>query len=415
MKNFIFLVAFCFYLNAFAKEQTITYKIKTMSVYPVTIICKGNFNKGILSDGPVEFYTPTNTYGKRIILRGNYANSTFTGTIKCGEVVLECSGKIYNDKNQTILAKKSATGWTIRLQFTEIIGFDLPIVSISIEDQFFSQTHKTGSSIREEDLPWIKLRDYVYKKYADPDMRWPIQNATISFTNGNKYIGPISYRSDRSPKWKIESMQDRLFEIKYEWSNGDSFKGLAYHSNDRIDQIMPERGIVKYQDGSIDSLWINNYPSFFTAATTPTQLRDTIQAIEARQREEERLREIRKEEERKAAKLREEQQKQQEREKKIARKNELIRKYGQRYGEAIFNKEPKIGMTIEMVQDMHQKQGRMTRRISHGNEITILSYGGDYVSFWGISGITARFKYTFVNGRLTEFSSEDSQASIDWL
>ena len=64
---------------------------------------------------------------------------------------------------------------------------------------------------------------------------------------------------------------------------------------------------------------------------------------------------------------------------------------------------------------MHQKRGHMTRRISNGNEITVLSYGGDYVSLFGISGITASYRYTFVNGRLTDFTSTDAQASIDWL
>ena len=148
---------------------------------------------------------------------------------------------------------------------------------------------------------------------------------------------------------------------------------------------------------------------------SPSEMKESFENT-IREREEERLRKIREDEERKAAELRAKQRAQQEEEaKKIARRNELIRKYGQRYGEAIYNGEPKMGMTIEMVQDMHQKQGHMTRRISNGNEITVLSYGGDYVSLFGISGITASYRYTFVNGRLTEFTSTDAQASIDWL
>lgn len=388
MKKIFFLVALCFCMNALAKERTITYKIKTGKAFPTTIICKGNFNKGILSNGPVKFYSPSGDYGEFIILQGNYSNSTFTGTIKCGEVILKCSGNIYNDKNQTILAKTSATDWTIRLQFTEIIGFDLPIVSISIEDQFFSETHKTGSSIREEDLSWIKLRNYVYYKYADPNSLCPVQNVTISFTNGNKYIGPI-YRNNG--KWQIGRFRAKYniwgdpkpFEIKYWWPNRDYFEGQAYCFEDRIDHIIPTYGIVKYQDGSIDSSWairknLKDYSNLFTAETTPTQLRDKIRAIEAQQRKKElaaQQEQVRKNALRDEVRLRKQQTQQNEAEK---REQTLIQKYGAENGKILAAGKLELGMTKQMCQEVIDiKSYDIGKSIRSGHRVETWTFNKD--------------------------------------
>lgn len=357
MKNFIFLVALCFCLNTFAKERTVTYKIKT-NLYPV-LICKGNFNKGILSEGPVEFFS------KGIILRGNYANSAFTGTIKCGGVILKCTGEIYNDKSQCILAKSSANDWTIQLQFTEIIEFDLPVASALLKDHaFFSETIKNrrGAISSREDLSWTKLWDYVYNKYANPNRLCPIQNVTISFTNGNKYIGPIYRNND---KWQIGRFDAKYnicgnpkpFEIKYWWPNGDYFEGRAYRFEDREDQIIPTYGIVKYQDGSIDSSWAirknwDDYSKLFTIETTPTQLRCKIQNIEAQQREKELA--AQQEQARKNAIQKEEElRKQQAQQDEVAKREQiLIQKYGAKNGKLLAAGQLKLGMTKQMCQEI---------------------------------------------------------------
>ena len=92
-----------------------------------------------------------------------------------------------------------------------------------------------------------------------------------------------------------------------------------------------------------------------------------------------------------------------------------IRKFGQSYGTAVSNRKAKLGMTIEMVQAMHEDKGHIERHISKNKEITTLSYGGNYFSFLGISGIASKYEYTFVNGRLIEFTSTDGKSSIDWI
>ena len=95
----LFTLMLCFCLHTQAKERTVTYKIKA-GTSTATIICKGNFDKGILSDGPVKFYSPyiADNGGIRVILEGTYLNSVFTGTIKCREVTLKCTGEILEFK-----------------------------------------------------------------------------------------------------------------------------------------------------------------------------------------------------------------------------------------------------------------------------------------------------------------------------
>lgn len=69
-------------------------------------------------------------------------------------------------------------------------------------------------------------------------------------------------------------------------------------------------------------------------------------------------------------------------------------------------------MTIEMVQLMHNTKGHRSHLVLDGKEVLVLTYGGDYYSIFGISGVTAKTEYLFVNGRLVEYMAEDGQASI---
>ncbi len=80
-----------------------------------------------------------------------------------------------------------------------------------------------------------------------------------------------------------------------------------------------------------------------------------------------------------------------------------------KYGTAIYNGEPQIGMTIEMVQEMHGSKGNISNYIDGNKKITKLSYGGQFVSFLGVAAITKRTDYIFVNGRLTKYFSSDDR------
>ncbi len=79
-------------------------------------------------------------------------------------------------------------------------------------------------------------------------------------------------------------------------------------------------------------------------------------------------------------------------------KDYWTRRFGQDFGEAVFNRKAKLGMTVEMVQVIEESEGRMRRHVESGRETIILTYGGDYL-FGGVGK-----RYTFVNNRLTEFT-----------
>ena len=83
-------------------------------------------------------------------------------------------------------------------------------------------------------------------------------------------------------------------------------------------------------------------------------------------------------------------------------KDYWMRRFGQNFGEAVFNRKAKLGMTVEMVQVIENSEGRMSRHVESGREIIVLTYGGGYNNFFG--GFSKMRTYTFVNNRLTEYS-----------
>ncbi|WP_304379464.1 hypothetical protein [uncultured Parabacteroides sp.] len=83
-------------------------------------------------------------------------------------------------------------------------------------------------------------------------------------------------------------------------------------------------------------------------------------------------------------------------------KNYWTRRFGENFGEAVFNRKAKLGMTVEMVQVIEKSEGRMRRHVEQGRKIIVLTYGGDYNIFF--ENFSKRRTYRFVNNRLTEFT-----------
>lgn len=75
-----------------------------------------------------------------------------------------------------------------------------------------------------------------------------------------------------------------------------------------------------------------------------------------------------------------------------------INKYGYNIGLAIANKEPKLGMTIEMIEDMLGSPSRRQKYLSAHEEVITLVYNRSIFSF-------SETRYTFTNNKLTEISS----------
>ena len=193
-------------------------------------------------------------------------------------------------------------------------------------------------------------------------------NATIYFSNGNKYIGPVHYDDFH---WKIGkygcqeylsigsyNISKESFNIKYLWNNGDSFEGAALRFRNREDGIIPISGKMTYNNGVKDQTWelSSNHYKYFTFNKNPSQLKEELITIEVKQRakekawqqeQEERWQRIKARAD--SLKLADEKQKHQTEEQK---KQAFIRKYGQRYGSLIYHGKLELGMTQQMCQEV---------------------------------------------------------------
>ena len=121
---------------------------------------------------------------------------------------------------------------------------------------------------------------------------------------------------------------------------------------------------------------------------------------------------LKKQREKEAAELKEKLARQQRELEEQQKRRDLIRKYGYEYAQAIYDREPQVGMTIEMIQTMHNSKGKINRYVRSGKEITILSYGGEMVALFGVFGKEKEYEYTFVDGRLVEFSITEGGVSF---
>ena len=77
-------------------------------------------------------------------------------------------------------------------------------------------------------------------------------------------------------------------------------------------------------------------------------------------------------------------------------RNYCIRKFGQSYSTAVINRQVKLGMTVEMIQTIHESEGSIRRYISQNGEVITLTFS---------SGWLSGTEYTFINGRLREYTS----------
>lgn len=87
-------------------------------------------------------------------------------------------------------------------------------------------------------------------------------------------------------------------------------------------------------------------------------------------------------------------------------KDYYIQKFGYTHGTNVFNGNIKLGMTLEMVQAIHGK-GKVIRQTFGGKEIAILQYDGGVYSIFGAVISSDSMSFTFINGRLTDYGSQE--------
>lgn len=423
MKKILFLIisiALCNF-SAYAKHETITYKYTVGSgLFGLLteidsnnyMVIEGNFNKRTLTDGDVsiKLYHPSGNSSYYLEIKGKYEKGELIGTIKYEGCIFEVQGSISNNKNGSISTRCKPSEWRcdMRAKVIPIYREDDCKVSVTSPLAF-----ETSIKITERDLEYEyfltvwqrKLKEAINYIAEKEDQRF----TTLTFSDKLIYEGPVEMRQN-SGSIHIPYGKSPC-QVKLTWANGDTFEG--HLNGDR-----PYHGTIKYHDGQTFEYDCYEWNDFKFAkfkidnnglCVSPSEMKENFE-VTIRKREAARLRKIRMEEERKAAELR---AKQEEEAKKMARsKNELIRKYGQRYGEAIFNGEPKIGMTIEMIQTIHDSTGSISRYIKNGVEITKLSFGGGYFAMFGVAGREKKYEYTFVNGKLEEYYSEDGNINV---
>lgn len=433
------LLLFAIFLcsNAYSKEQTKTYTIKGKGGYPcATITCRGNFQNGILSDGPISL--SLSLQHEDIILEGIYRSDstyTFLGTYKeeYGPV-LGCYGTIYNDKESRSISKKSsAKEWEIDLQFYMFINNDPQIKAIT-ESQFQLSIKKEATesfwnyTIRNNE---IRKRDSIA--------------ATVYFPNGCRYIGPIYniYRRFFNDIWHIgDNFND--FNYQYIWPNGDYFIGKFKGAGDTTKEVNPliieaksrrsrvDSGCFHLVDGSTLDYYkdyLTQYKKLLTEQDgylNPSQL---LPVLKERKRKEEAEKQRKEQEEKlqreKERKLEQEARLKKEREQQAKaeqRRKLLIQKYGQKWGELLAQGKIELGMTKQMCQEVVNIEfynisrsnyyGRIVETWMYDQEKLRMSSGGAFLGMALLEGFANTFglqtptvvQYTylvFTDGKLT--------------
>lgn len=378
------------------------------SSYVIDITISGNFDKGELLTGPVniqfkktateENYLPLPLPlpiktkvgdSESINMVGNYdaISSKFTGTFELDNCPLFicCATLSNNEEKDKVLVKNiKKDKWLFYIEKLCLHKFEnkdeIENVRIIVEE---------GLSFSLNDM-FGMFRHVLISP-----------NFEVAFKNGNKLIGPYTRQFDIS----AEGVYD------YIWSNGDKYTGVISYKPNLTDynQIIPVRGGFTLTTGetiSNSSILFERYKQTVLedrslVNSTPMEIFEIVQKqIEAERLKKQREKEAAELKEKLARQQREYEKQQQEQEKR----HNLIRKYGYKYGQAIYDRDPQVGMTIEMIQTMHNGKGKMRRYVRFGKEITILSYGGESIFLLGVFGKEDEYEYTFVDGRLVEFS-----------
>ena len=382
------------------------------SSYVIDITISGNFDKGELLTGPVniqfkktateENYLPLPLRlpiktkvgdSESINMVGNYdaISSKFTGTFELDNCPLFicCATLSNNEEKDKVLVKNiKKDKWLFSIEKLCLHKFEnkdeIENVRIIVEE---------GLSFSLKDM-FGMFRHVLISP-----------NFEVAFKNGNKLIGPYTRQFDIS----AEGVYD------YIWSNGDKYTGVISYKPNLTDynQIIPVRGDFTLTTGetiSNSSILFERYKQTILedrslVNSTPMEIFEIVQ----KQIEAERLK---KQREKEAAELKEKLARQQRELEEQQKRRDLIRKYGYEYAQAIYDREPQVGMTIEMIQTMHNSKGKISRYVRSGKEITILSYGGEMVALFGVFGKEKEYEYTFVDGRLVEFSITEGGVSF---
>jgi hypothetical protein len=195
------------------------------------------------------------------------------------------------------------------------------------------------------------------------------QQVILTYGNGDVFNGSVKYVSDNNfshePSYKPK-------EGEYRYANGEIFIGKWGERNSWQREKIPIDGQMQFTDGSIENgNWLQKYnvrEETLSNANTLTEKHNL--AIRLYEAERQKL-----QEEKIAKQQAVERKRQAEERKKIAEQrlyNTLTNKYGNYWGELIYNREFTPGMTKKMVLEFtSQKIYKISKAIRNGNYIEI--------------------------------------------
>lgn len=378
---------------SYAQKQVVEYEPFLQAPY---MNIERVFEGKTLADGEVLMRM------NNITLEGTYSKGVFSGVMHYynnGNIIfsVNCDGPVSNTSNGTIA--KWRHNWKFDLTTTVVAAFknkydktpatgslEIDTAPIKVESSDFN----CGNFVSELESQLLGImRDVREGRYC----------GTITFADGFKYEGGLVCDKNSLSLYPLTG-------AKLIWANGDIFQGKLdnYNYSKSVYEgydIVPKDGKITTHKGKVYYFDKYTYPSdMFVLAENHLPISPSAWE----EKREERLeRKRQQEEEKRRQKQYEEDAKRwQKQHEEDVRKQELIGKYGRKYGESIFNKEPMLGMTIEMIQEIHGSKGDVSKYLNYKDEeMTTISYGGVYYLF----GWTTYYKYTFKNNRLIEWET----------
>ncbi len=314
-----------------------TYFLKDgISYLESTIKQKDNWSSGEIYINGI--FKISNTYDdKGLTIKPSEAKELSIKT----EDIIKCSG-FYDDNKYPITLSKNSNNndYDYKIEFDDrtleasLTADYLKKTFFPTVDNLFTETKSSFNQYRVS----LKFDDYINNS----------KNVKLIYENGDVFVG------------KVETNDDKYIakEGEYVFFNGETFIGKL----DRYSKIWTD-GEWKFNDGSTENGdWLKKHnvtSDALSSAETMTEKHDLAIQLYEEQQQKLQAEKIAKQEAEEKKRIAEQQ-----------RKNTLIKKYGDYWGELVFRKEFTPGMTKEMVLEFtSDKYYKISRSIHNGMTI----------------------------------------------
>lgn len=336
--------------------------IRKIVRYKDGTIIEGMVEKKFFTDGPMRIYS---MFGEPVEWEGEYQalGSVLVGTLKSGnDFRVECRGKITSYADGVKIGNRTFSG------VDKCISVSKRDVRWKLSDfRFIRMTDLSCPDIREVLFggEYVYIEDFaesLIKKLSRVCYNGYEGKATVSFKNGNSYVGTVGISKTR--KLTFDSGQGSY--IDFSWANGDSYqgeakvneKGICYpgrggimtYSNEVKDRMYPGESESPFDD------WI---VSLYEEGKYPFEIKNMIDK--------------RKEEMAQAERQKEHAEQKKKKEDDLHRKAACLKKYGVHWGELVYKRKLALGMTLEMCEEvvMEKKFYKVSEALIDGKKYIV--------------------------------------------